>query len=95
MKLLQIKQRVKNLLSRLSTVERQWAYFDWQKIALQEIKMYDWYRYIVEYREQQADNAMNMLANPETPKELISYRQAMHNSAIQFLDFLNYLNKVE
>lgn len=89
MKLLDIHKRVKSLLSTFTTPERAGEYRDARKACLLELKMYEWYRHIINYRESEAETAMAKLSDPQTPKELITYYQAKHNTAISFLDWLD------
>ena len=89
MKLLDIHKRVKALLSTFTTTEKAGEYRDARKACLLELKMYEWYRHIVEYRESEAESAMVALSDPKTPKELITYYQAKHNTALTFLDWLS------
>jgi elongation factor P--beta-lysine ligase len=89
MKLLNIHKRVKSLLSTFTTPEKAGEHRDARKAWLLELKMYEWYRHIVDYRESEAEAAMQALSDTNTPKELISYHQARHNAAISFLDWLN------
>lgn len=88
MKLLDLHKKVKQLFSRLDTVDKQWEYHDARKVSLIELQMYQWYKTIIEYREMEAEQAMTALSNVKTPKELIPYYQAKHNTAIAFLDWL-------
>ena len=89
MKLLDIHKRVKSLLSTFTTPERAGEYRDVRKACLLELKMYEWYKHIINYRESEAETAMAKLSDPQTPKELITYYQAKHNTAIAFLDWLD------
>ncbi len=89
MKLLNIHKRVKTLLSTFTTPEKAWEYRDARKACLLELKMYEWYRHIVEYRENEAEVAMLALSDIKTPKELMNYYQAKHNTALAFLDWLD------
>lgn len=89
MKLLNIHKRVKSLLSAFTTPEKAWEYRDVRKACLLELKMYEWYKHIINYRESEAETAMAKLSDPQTPKELITYYQAKHNTAISFLDWLD------
>ncbi len=86
MKLLDIHKRVKSLLSAFTTTEKAWEYRDVRKECLLELKMYKWYKHIINYRETEAESAMVALSDPKTPKELITYYQAKHNTALAFLD---------
>lgn len=89
MKLLNIHKRVKKLLSTFTTTEKAGEYRDARKACLLELKMYEWYRHIIDYRESEAEAAMQALSDTNTPKELISYHQARHNAALTFLDWLS------
>lgn len=91
MKLLQLRKNVKKTNALLSTTERQWEYFDWQRNALKELTLYAWYGYLIDYLEMQADSAMSKLADTSTPKESIAYWQARQNLSIEFLNFLDMM----
>ena len=81
-------KKVKQLLSLLSTPDNQWDYYDAQKASVRAITMYNEFRFIQEYHELEAESAMQALANPKTPKEMIDYYQAKYSHAIWFLERL-------
>ena len=89
MKLLNLHSKVKQLLWLLSKPENQWDYYDMQKAAVQALTIRNEWRFIQEYHELEAENAMQALANPKTPKELTSYYQAKYSYAVSFLDRLD------
>jgi len=86
---LSIHKAVNHLMRLLSKENSQWEYYDWQKASIMELRVYPWYQYIIDYRNIEAENAMTSLSDIKTPKELIPYYQAKHNTAINFLDWLN------
>ncbi len=89
MRLFNIYKRIRTLFWRLSDVDKQWQYHDQRKASIMWLSLQGWYNTIVEYREIEANTAMNKLCNKDTPISEISYWQARHNSAISFLDFLD------
>lgn len=72
-----------------NTVEQSGEYYDAQKASISALKLHEWYNFIVQYRELQAETAMSWLSNVNTPKEQIPYLQAKYNLAIEFLWFLD------
>lgn len=91
MKLLDLHNRVKKVLWLLSKPENQWDYYDMQKAAVQALTIHSEWRFIQEYHETQAEDAMQALASPKTPKELLPYYQARYSYAIWFLDRLEWM----
>lgn len=85
---LSVHRKVANLFGRLDTEDKAWSYYDWQKATLQALKIQEWFKYILEYREAEADEAMRNLTNKSTKGDDVVYRQAKHNQAMQFLDFI-------
>ncbi len=89
---LAIYRKVKSLASTLDTVDKAWQHYDARKVALQAIREEQWYKYIVEYREKEATDAMLQLCNKECKD--VTYYQARHNTAMQFLDFLDNISSM-
>jgi len=89
MKALNIHRNVMKLFSKLTTIEKQWAYYDWQKASIKELTLYPWYKYIVEYRENETETAISKLTDPKTPKDELAFRQAKSNCWLSFLSFLD------
>lgn len=90
--LLQYYKNVRSFAKRLINAEIAWEHFDNQKSAVKAIRHETWYTYIVQYRETEANDAMNKLSDMKTPATDISYRQAKHNNAIAFLNRLDTMS---
>lgn len=90
--LLQVAKNVRNFYRKLSNGDNAQEYFDAQKIAIQAIKHEGWYKEIVQYREREQVNAMDMLSNEETPIDKVPYYRAKHNHAVAFLNRLDAMS---
>lgn len=92
MQLLQLFKNVNKLFKRLNTADKQWDHLDAQKNAIKAIRHEEWYKYIVQYREYEAEQAMQRLSSKSTPLQDIPYWQAKHNWAIDFITRLDNVN---
>lgn len=87
--ILRIRERVLRLFKSLYSIEKQGEYYDNSKQAIKELQRLPWYQYVIDYREREANNAMNSLVDKNTSPELVRYYQARLDCAISFLDYLN------
>lgn len=50
--------------------------------------MQEWFNHIIQYREIEADSALQALRNRSTPVDEIRYWQAKYDQALWFLDYV-------
>lgn len=84
-----LRDAMKALHRQMYSEDRATAYYDARDASLRALAQEQGYNFIVEYFQQQANQAMNYLANPTTSNEMIKFHQAMYSSATEFLDLLD------
>jgi hypothetical protein len=88
MKHLTIRRNVLKLLWLLQSEEQQEKYYDTKKAAIKSLSMQEWFNHIIQYREIEADSALQALRNRSTPVDEIRYWQAKYDQALWFLDYV-------